>query len=191
MVVIECRGCGDSEHAADGYNLEQHALDSIDLMHQLGQGRFSFAGHGMGGAVSMTLTLKLRDKLENLVLMAPAGSKGLVGDSFSENVAARLRAWKGKDRNFLEQDYAEGLFHPDAQTENWKNLRIHHLVNVLSDRHFLDSMASMQETDFTGNLRNIDTPTLVLSGGVDPLLNTNLDDYPMPACRCSSEQHMS
>ena len=31
--------------------------------------------------------------------------------------------------------------------------------------------------NFTGELKNISTPTLVLSGGVDPLLNTNLDDY--------------
>ena len=47
----------------------------------------------MGGLVGMTLPLKHRDELENLALMAPFGSKGLVGDSFSENVAARLRVW--------------------------------------------------------------------------------------------------
>ena len=35
----------------------------------------------------------------------------------------------------------------------------------------------MQEMDFTGELKNINTPTLVLSGGGAPLLNTNLDDY--------------
>ena len=35
----------------------------------------------------------------------------------------------------------------------------------------------MQALDFADELKNINTPTLVLSGGVDPLLHTNLDDY--------------
>ena len=50
-------------------------------------------------------------------------------------------------------------------------------MNVVSDRHLIDSMTSLQVMDFTGALKNINTPTLVLSGGIDPLLNTNLDDY--------------
>ena len=55
VVVIECRGCGDSEHTTDGCNLEQYALDSIELMKQLGHHRFSFAGHSMSGGVGMML----------------------------------------------------------------------------------------------------------------------------------------
>ena len=50
-------------------------------------------------------------------------------------------------------------------------------MNVVSDRHLIDSMTSIQTMDFTGELKNIGIPTLVLSGGVDSLLNTNLDDY--------------
>ena len=34
VVVIECRGCGASEHTEDGCNLEQYALDSVELMHR-------------------------------------------------------------------------------------------------------------------------------------------------------------
>ena len=50
-------------------------------------------------------------------------------------------------------------------------------MNVVSDRPLIESMTSIQALDFTGELKNINTPTLVLSGGVDPLLHTNLDDY--------------
>ena len=50
-------------------------------------------------------------------------------------------------------------------------------MNVVSDTHLIDSMKSMQTTDYGDDLKNIDIPTLVLSGGVDSLLNTNLDDY--------------
>ena len=177
VVIIECRGCGDSEHTEDGYNLEQYALDAIELMHQLGHDQFSFAGHSMGGGVGMTLAVKHPDKLAKLVLMASVGSKGLVGDSFRGNVDARLKARRNKDREFFERDYSAGLFRPDVQTQDWRNLRVHHLMNVVSDRHLIDSMTAMQAMDLTADLQNIKTPTLVLSGGVDPLLNTNLDDY--------------
>jgi 3-oxoadipate enol-lactonase len=177
VVVIECRGCGESEHTEDGCNIEQYALDSIELMRQLGHDRFSFAGHSMGGGVGMTLAIKHPDKLEKLILVASVGSKGLIGDSFRANVDARLEARRNKDRDFFEREYSAGIFRPDVQTEDWKNLRVHHLMNVVSDKHLIDSMKSMQAMDYIDDLKNIETPTLVLSGGVDPLLNTNLDDY--------------
>jgi pimeloyl-ACP methyl ester carboxylesterase len=177
VVVIECREFGDSEHTADGCNLDQYALDSTGLMPQLGHHRFSFAGHSMGGGVGMTPALKHPDKLEKLVLMASIGSKGFIGDSFRKNVDARLDARKSKDQNFFKRDYSAGLFRPEVQTKDWKNLPVHHLMNVVSDRHLIESMTSMQALDFTGELKNINTPTPALSGGVDPLLHTNLGDY--------------
>ena len=48
----------------------------------------------------------------------------------------------------------------------------------------------MQALDFADELKNINTPTLVLFGGADSLLHTNLDAYPMHTYRCSSGQHM-
>ena len=125
----------------------------------------------------MTLAIKHPDKLEKLVLMASVGSTGLVGDGFMANVEARLEARRNKDQGFFEQEYSAGLFRPEVQTKDWKDLRVHHLMNVVSDTHLIDSMKSMQTMDYGDDLKNIDIPTLVLSGGVDSLLNTNLDDY--------------
>jgi pimeloyl-ACP methyl ester carboxylesterase len=192
VVVIESRGCGESEHTESGYTLEQYALDAVELMRHLGHERFSFAGHSMGGGVGMTLAIKHPDKLEKLVLMASVGSTGLVGDGFMANVEARLEARRNKDQGFFEQEYSAGLFRPEVQTKDWKDLRVHHLMNVVSDTHLIDSMKSMQTMDYGDDLKNIDIPTLVLSGGVDSLLNTNLDDCRrLPnACRCSSGQPM-
>ena len=131
----------------------------------------------MDGGVGMTLAVKHPDNLVKLVLMASVGSKGLVGDGFRENVDASLKARSNQDREFFERDYWADLFRPDVQTEDWRNMRIYHLMNVVSDRHLIDSMTAMQAMDLTAELKNINTPTLVLSGGVDPLLNTNLNDY--------------
>ena len=102
----------------------------------------------MSGGVGMTLALKHPDKLEKLVLMASIGSKGLKGNSFRGNVAARLEACRNKDRNFFERDYSAGLFRPEVRTEDWKSLRDHQLMDVVSDRHLIESMKSMQAFDF-------------------------------------------
>ena len=50
-------------------------------------------------------------------------------------------------------------------------------MNVVSDRHLIESVTSVQGLNFTDELQHNNTPTLVLSGGVDPLLDTNLEDY--------------
>ena len=107
----------------------------------------------------MTLTLKHLNKLEKQVLMPSIRSKGLKCDSFRENVDARLEACKNKDRDFFENDYSAGLFRPEVQTEDWKNLRIHHLMDVVSDRHLIEPMKSMTALGFTGELENTNTPT--------------------------------
>ena len=176
-MVIECLGCGGSEHTADGCSLDQYALDSNGLMQKLGHHRFSFAGNIIGGGVGMKLALKNSDKLEILVLISSIGSNGLIGDRFKGNVDARLETRRHKDRNFLERHYSASLFRPEVQTEDWKNLRVHHLMTVFSDRHLIEPVTSMQALDFTGELKNINTPTLVLSDGADPLLHKNLDYY--------------
>jgi hypothetical protein len=112
----------------------------------------------MGGGVGMMLALKRPDKLEKQALMASISSKGLKCDSFRKNVDARLEARRNKDRNFFEREYSAGLFRPEVQTEDWNNLRVHHLVDVVSDRHLIESMKSMQASDFIGELKNISTP---------------------------------
>lgn len=95
---MECRGRGDNEHATDGRTLVQGALNSIELMQQLGNHRFSFADHSIGGGVRITLVLKHLDKLEKLPLMASIRSKGLIGESCRENVDVRLEACRKKDQ---------------------------------------------------------------------------------------------
>ena len=131
----------------------------------------------MGGGIGMTLAVKHPNSLAKLVLMASIGSKGMVGDGFRKNVDSMQKARSNKDRKFFERDYSADLFRPDAETEDWKTLRIRHLMNVVSDRHLIDCMKAIQAMDFTADLKNINSPTLVLSGSVDPLSNTNLNDY--------------
>ena len=70
VVLMECRGAGDSEHTADGYSLEQYAADVIGVADHLGLDRFTYAGHSMGGGVGYVLALTYAARLHRLILMA-------------------------------------------------------------------------------------------------------------------------
>lgn len=177
VVIMECRGCGASEHTTDGYSLKQYADDAIALMKSLGHDRFTFVGHSMGGGVGMTIAIHQPEVLERLVLVGSVGSKGLVGQSFRTNVEERLAARKNDDQDFFFREQRTGLFRPDVQTEAWFKKRVHHMMHIVSDGHLIDSMASMQSMDYREALKAVHTPTLVIAGGVDPLLKTNIEDY--------------
>lgn len=177
VVIMECRGCGASEHTEDGYNLEQYAEDAVALMHSLGHEHFTFAGHSMGGGIGMTIAIRRPEVLGKLILVASVGSKGLVGQSFRTNVEERLAARKSGDHEFFFREQRKGFFRPDVQTDAWFEKRVHHMMHVISDRHLIDSMASMQAMDYREALSTVEVPTLVIAGGVDPLLKANIEDY--------------
>ncbi len=177
VVIMECRGCGESEHTDGGHNLDQFAEDAIALMSELGHEKFTFVGHSMGGGIGMTIAIKHPKVLNKLVLVGSVGAKGLVGQSFRTNVEERLAARKAGDKEFFMREQRDGFFRADVQTEAWFERRVHHMMNVVSDNHLIDAMDSMQSMDYRDALAEVKTPTLVIAGGVDPLMTTNIEDY--------------
>ena len=57
VILMECRGTGESEHTEKGYHLEQYAADVLGLLNHLGLERVAFAGHSMGGGIVFLLGL--------------------------------------------------------------------------------------------------------------------------------------
>ena len=55
IILMECRGTGESEHTAEGYSLEQYAADVIGMLDHLDLDRVTFAGHSMGGGIGYLL----------------------------------------------------------------------------------------------------------------------------------------
>ena len=77
IILMECRGTGDSEHTKSGYSIEQYALDVVGLLDHLKLDRISFAGHSMGGGIGFQLGVHHSDRLNKLILMAPIPSGGI------------------------------------------------------------------------------------------------------------------
>ncbi len=175
VILMECRGTGQSEHTADGYSLEQYAADVIGMADHLGLDRFTYAGHSMGGGVGYVLALTYPQRLDRLILMASVPADGFPDtDPRMHEMRRALR--RNRDRATLLAQYRATCVRPDVEDDAWFNSRIDHIFGV-SDGHFDDGAESMRSLNVGSKLVSIKTPTLVIAGSADTLLPANLDDF--------------
>lgn len=176
IILMECRGTGESEDTADGYNLEQYANDVIGIVDYLEIDKFSYAGHSMGGGIGFLLGLNHADRLSRLILMAPIPSGGFPGEPDQEMISKRLQAREKNDRHFFKAAYEASRFRPDVETDAWFESRVDHLMRV-SEGHLVGGLRTMYDLDVQDQLALINLPTLMLAGAVDALLKSNLRDF--------------
>jgi len=175
IILMECRGTGQSEHTPEGYTLEQYARDVVGMLDHLGLERVSFAGHSMGGGVGYLLALDHHQRLDRLILMAPIPSEG-VGEITPELREQRMEERRLGDREAILARYRAMQFREDVETEEWFIDRAEHILSV-SDGHFERGAESMRDLNVTHRLAEIRTPTLMIAGAVDSLLVPNLSDF--------------
>jgi len=176
VILMECRGTGESEDTLEGYTLTQYAEDVIGLVDHLGIDKFTFAGHSMGGGIGFLLALNYAHRLNRLILMAPIPSAGIAGKPNREMLAARLKAREENNRELFKSEMEATRFRPDVQTDEWFESRVDHLMRV-SDGHVVGGMETMHELSVEDELCSLNVPTLMLAGAVDGLLQANLNDF--------------
>lgn len=175
IILMECRGTGDSEHTVDGYTLEQYAADVVGMLDHLNLQRVTYAGHSMGGGVGYLLGLEYPQRLEKLILMAPIPAAG-IGEITPELREQRMAERAAGDREAILARYRAMRFRDDVETEHWFEDRVDHVLSV-SDGHFEQSAESMRTLNVADRLGELNIPTLMIAGGVDSLLHANLQDF--------------
>ena len=175
IILMECRGTGESEHTQSGYEIAQYALDVVGLLDHLALARVAFAGHSMGGGIGFQLGVHHSDRLTKLILKAaiPSGGIGPYSqDLLDQQLAARARG----DRAFFLNRYHRGRTLAELEDDDWFEDRVNHLMTV-SDGHIAGGLETMSNLNLTAQLGDLITPTLVIAGSGDGLLNANLKDY--------------
>jgi pimeloyl-ACP methyl ester carboxylesterase len=175
VILMECRGAGESEDTEDGYTLTQYARDVIGLLDHLGIDRVNYAGHSMGGGIGYVLATQHADRLARLILMAPIPSGGTQRPN-QDMIAKRLAIRAAGDRQALLEPMVAMRFREDRQTDTWFEHRVDQLLRV-SEGHYTGGSETMAALDVTDKLKDITIPTLMLAGAVDGLLQANLNDY--------------
>ncbi|MCK9485184.1 MAG: alpha/beta hydrolase [Dehalococcoidia bacterium] len=170
VILMECRGAGESEHTEDGYTLEQYAADVAGMADHLGLERFTYAGHSMGGGIGYRLALDHARRLERLVLMAPIPADGISGPM------AQVTRPTEADHDAEVERGRRMRFRPDMEPDAWLEDRFRHRRSV-SDGHFVQSWAAMRALSVGDRLPDVQTPTLMIAGRADGLLGANLKDF--------------
>lgn len=171
-IRMDGRGAGDSDRSATGHAIEQYAADVIGMADHLGLDRFTYVGHSMGGVIGFELGLSYPDRLNKLVLIAPAPADGVaVPVSFRER-AAKLHY--GKDAGRLIEESM--ILSAKPRSRELVEARVQRGLSV-SDAHYEESWSALESYHKGERLGEIKTPTLMVAGAADGLLQANLADF--------------
>lgn len=171
-IVMDCRGAGESERCADGYNIPQYARDVVAMADFLDLDKFTYVGHSMGGGIGYELGVEHADRLNKLVLVAPIPAAGIQGDPTAHEQGKALRtAADGRER-MIKQRQLLRLRAPEESVVQ----SVDRALSV-SDAHFDDSWQSMIDFDVLDKLENLTTPTLIIAGAADGLCTANVNDW--------------
>lgn len=172
VIRMDGRGAGDSARDASGHSIEQYAADVIGMADHLGLERFTYVGHSMGGVIGFELGINHADRLNRLILIAPAPADGVeVPQSFRDR-ARELHYGKNLDRLMFEAMITTAVPRSRELVES----RIRRGLSV-SDAHYEESWEAIVNYRKGDRLGEIQTPTLLVAGAADGLLPANLADF--------------
>ncbi|MGE0601263.1 MAG: alpha/beta fold hydrolase [Dehalococcoidia bacterium] len=172
-IRMDGRGAGDSTRGASDHSIEQYAADVIGMADFLGLARFTYVGHSMGGVIGYELGISYPDRLNKLVLVAPAPADGVnVPPSFRAR-AVELHRNEDIDRLLFEAMITTVR----PRSRELVEARLRRGLSV-SDAHHEESWQALVDYHKGDRLGEIKTPTLMVAGAADGLLTANLTDFP-------------
>ena len=175
----DMRGCGDSEHPKDGYNIAQHVNDLKQFVDALQLRRLHLVGHSLGGCVALEFALAHSAYVKSLTLVAPAPAEGQSvlrkmhgGNGFMANpdTVRRTFLWFevwGLNRKIM--DVALNKMIPTHTSDiDFKRL-VDDAVHMSTDA-VVGHMRSLGEWDVRAQLSRLKLPVLVMGGENDHMI---------------------
>lgn len=169
---MDCRGTVDSGHPADGHTIEQYAADVVGMADHLGLQSFTYVGHSMGGVIGYELGLSHPDRLEKLVLLAPAPADGVQAPPEMHARARALR--KAGDLATIVRESMALAARPRSLA--WHEEDARRRLKT-SDAHYDQSWEALCNFRKGHRLGEITVPTLMIAAAADGLLTANLADF--------------
>lgn len=172
-IILDCRGCGRSTKAQDGYTVPQFAKDCIALLAHLGVARCHAVGFALGGQILQAVAIERPDLVATLTIAASgAGAKTLGGaqrtlDPGTEQQVAAI-GFERYIRNYIENDTM--AFNPKFYREN------PHVVAALanavwSGQSTIEVFRKHEDARLTWDTlesaTKVKVPTLILCGADD------------------------
>ena len=171
-IALDARGVGESDRPDEPSTIETMAADVVGLADALGLEKFVYVGHSLGGVVGFELALRHPARLSKLVLEAPGPADGGTFPAALRDYL--IRQWRDRDRASMIRDRQLGIARRHA----------HRLIEAGVDRalsasagHYEGSLRALGAFRRRDELHAIQTPTLMIAGAADGLLEANLADF--------------
>jgi len=170
VISFDNRGAGMSEQTADPESTAAMAQDTLELLDGLKVERAQVVGRSMGGAIAQHLALMAPDRIQSLVLCASFARLDPLGRRVLTNMRDVLEwrdSWEDHARhsvaNFVSGDFYNRNPEVVAGIQSLIGGESRLPVCYVTQNH------ACLEHDTLESLHLISCPTLVLSGGRDPI----------------------
>ena len=174
-ITFDSRGCGESDRPQEGFTLDGYTSDIIAIADTLGIEKFNFVGHSMGGLIGMWLACRIPERINKMILIAPAPSSGISdGLLFEDMMKRNRRIRKDQDIDVLIHERIRTSSIPI--TEEQARERSYDFLDV-SDEHFEQSGQMILNANIQTHLKEILNDVLYIAGAADFLIKENLKDY--------------
>ncbi|MDO3380762.1 alpha/beta fold hydrolase [Gilvimarinus algae] len=181
VLAIDLPGFGRSENPGGKYSPTRYAQMIKALADKSGIKRFDLMGHSMGGAVALRFASHYPDSVDHLVLISVAGV--LERSTFAQySSALPLEAGMVSYFNALPEGVQDGisdlvrsvgggLLRWDALPDPTKVISGSEMTwsAALGEHPNLNAALALVEEDYSGDLQQLEVPTLILWGKEDPV----------------------
>jgi pimeloyl-ACP methyl ester carboxylesterase len=181
VVAFDLPGFGVSEKPAGQYTLDAMTDRVRGLLSGL-PGRLILVGHSMGGEIALNTALADPDRIEALVLIAPAGfDVGLAGmaDSMTQRRARLIAIWESARSSILPLHDLEWLGEPKSRRDYDPSF---------DPAYRASTSAILEEFNFEGirrRAKGYGRPVLLIWGSADPVIPVRVADSVRAALPCS------
>lgn len=167
VVAPDLRGCGQSDKPSDLWSMSDLAGDLFHLIERLGLACPAVVGHSLGGGVAMQLMAEYPERVDRALLVNSAPADGL---QLPEERYGQIQVWA------TMPDVIRGALKammPTAPDDGYRATLLDDSLNH-SVGAWLPNGRALQRMNVADRLAALSIPTLVLYGGLDPLVTREM-----------------
>jgi 3-oxoadipate enol-lactonase len=164
VIRYDHRGHGRSPSPAGPYDVEQLALDVLELLDELQVERASFCGISLGGAVGLWLGANAADRLDRLVVACSSARFGEPAGWLE-----RARTVREHGLRAISQAVVARWFTPEFERELPALVaRFRRKLEAMPPEGYASCCDAIARWDFRDRLGEVRVPTLVVTAMEDP-----------------------
>jgi 3-oxoadipate enol-lactonase len=165
VLRYDTRGHGKSAIPRGPYTFDQLGRDVVGLLNALKIESAYFCGLSMGGMTGLWLALHAANRLRKMIVSSASAKFGT-----TETWEKRIAAVRQGGMKSVAQQVVERWYTPEFRTSEPEAARATlQMLEATSAEGYIACCAALRDEDVRESIQRIRTPTLIISGALDPV----------------------